>query len=143
MKNWKLWLLIVALVIAQPLLAQSRDHDQGHGHDHGEGDHGEMDAQMAAFIEIAQPSAEHEFLRRLEGSWTANARFWMATGAPPNESTGVSTNRMILGGRFLQSSYEGPSPFGVGNFKGAHDDRRVSEPDGRHGQDEGCDDDHQ
>src|SRR6187549_847720 len=51
---------------------------------------------------------------------------WMSPGAPPQESTGTSENKWVLGGRFVQQSHEGNfmgQPFsGVGytgydNFK--------------------------
>jgi hypothetical protein len=73
--------------------------------------------QMAAWMETANPSTEHEFLKKLVGTWKSNVKMWMQPGAPPVESTGTMTNEMILGGRFLRSSYAGGSPMG-GEFGG-------------------------
>ena len=71
-----------------------------------------MDEEMAAWMEYAAPAAEHEYLKRREGTWKARTRFWMKPGDPPAESEGTMTNTLILGGRFLQSSYEGNTPWG-------------------------------
>ena len=72
----------------------------------------EMDAKMAAWMEFASPSKEHEFLKRLEGAWKAQCKFWMQPGAPPQESEGTLKATLILGGRFLQSHYEGKTTWG-------------------------------
>lgn len=68
--------------------------------------------QMAAWMEVASPGQEHEFLKKMEGSWKAKTKFWMDPSQPPQESEGTMTAKMILGGRFLQSSYEGKTPWG-------------------------------
>ncbi len=58
-------------------------------------------ARMARLAELARPGPEHERLAALEGSWDVTF-----TG-PGISLTGVATNRMILGGRFLASSVTG------------------------------------
>ncbi len=76
-----------------------------------------MHEEMASGMALSEPSKEHEFLERLVGTWNAKTRFWMAPDAPPIENAGVSTNEMILGGRFLRSNFVGEmfGPFeGVG-----------------------------
>jgi hypothetical protein len=55
------------------------------------------------------------------GVWDAKAKFWMAPGAPPAESTGVMTNTAVLDGRFIHEEYHsadtmGMSFHGVGFF---------------------------
>ncbi len=60
-----------------------------------------MDACMAA----AMTTAEHELLKAFEGTWKAEAKLWMDPSAEPMVSTGVMTNRLILGGRFLEHDY--------------------------------------
>lgn len=65
-----------------------------------------MDEQMAAWMKYANPGEAHGFLRRLEGSWEAKATFWMKPGDPPVESTGRTASKLILGGRFLQTTYD-------------------------------------
>lgn len=68
--------------------------------------------QMAAWMEFASPSKEHEYLKRMEGVWNAKTTFWMGPGTEPQVSEGTMTGEMILGGRFLQSTYEGKTPWG-------------------------------
>ena len=105
--------LIAGLVLVPGQLAAQHDHD--HGNEPGQGH--EMNEEMAAWIALSEPSTEHEFLERLVGTWNAKTRFWMVPDAAPIESAGVSTNEMILGGRFLQSKFVGEmfGPFeGVG-----------------------------
>jgi hypothetical protein len=41
------------------------------------------------------------------GTWEQTVKFWMKPGAEPAEMKGNSINRMILGGRFLQSDVKG------------------------------------
>ena len=114
MKNRSI-VLAVALIAALflvpgPLTAQ----DQRKADSPGRGDAPAMTDEMAAWMELAAPSKEHEFLQKLEGKWNATTTLWMEPGAPPTTAQGFAQNEMILGGRFLQSSYEGQlfdSPF--------------------------------
>lgn len=71
-----------------------------------------MEDAMAAWAKYAEPGEEHAYLQRMEGSWNARVKFWMQPGADPQESEGKMSNQLILGGRFLQSNYEGDTPMG-------------------------------
>ena len=100
---------VAGLVLVPGQLAAQHDPDQGQGHEPNE--------EMAAWTALSEPSEEHGFLEKLVGTWNAKTRFWMAPNAPPIENEGVSTNEMILGGRFLRSSFVGEmfGPFeGIG-----------------------------
>lgn len=55
----------------------------------------------------ATPGEHHRHLEKLVGNWTTETTFWAAPGAPPAESTGAAEHRMILGDRFLVTSYKG------------------------------------
>jgi hypothetical protein len=68
--------------------------------------------QMAAWMAVSAPSEEHGFLERMEGTWKAKTSFWMDPTQSPQVSEGTMTGKMILGGRFLQSNYEGNTPWG-------------------------------
>jgi len=76
------------------------------------------DAMMAAWQKAMTPSEGHRRLEPMVGSWNAKTTFVMAPGAPPSVSDGVSENRWVLGGRFLEQVYRGLSmgmPFeGIG-----------------------------
>jgi hypothetical protein len=56
---------------------------------------------MAAVMELMQPGPEHERLKLFEGEWDMSTRMWMP-GQPEIKTDGTSTNRLILGGRFLE-----------------------------------------
>lgn len=70
------------------------------------------DEMMQAWMKVAAPAEEHEFLKRLAGDWNAQTKFWMAPDTPPTESAGTMKGVMLLGDRFLQSTYEGDTPWG-------------------------------
>ena len=62
---------------------------------------------MALMMEIATPGVEHGYLAAMTGTWDAEITFWMTPDAPPQRSTGVLVNRMVLGGRFLRGDFSG------------------------------------
>lgn len=63
------------------------------------------DACMAA----GELTAEHELLKRFEGTWRAEVKMWMGpgpeTGAEPMVSRGTMRNTPIFGGRFVEQDY--------------------------------------
>jgi len=71
------------------------------------GAHGSMDRMQAYQMELTRPGKAHELLAPLSGSWTMKIRMWPAPGAEPIESSGTSTNEMILGERFLRLESRG------------------------------------
>ena len=75
-------------------------------------------AMMEKWVQVATPGAGHKWLEPLIGTWDAKITVWMAPGAPPQESTGSSESKWVLGGRFVEQRYEGAfmgQPFsGVG-----------------------------
>ncbi len=86
----------------------------------------EGEEMMAMWKEISTPGAAHRKLDRFVGSWDVTTRLWMSPTDPPEESEGTSTDRWILGGRFLQSEmhgsmmgmpFEGMGLLGYDNFK--------------------------
>ena len=58
--------------------------------------------QVARFRAAAQPGPEHEMLGSLVGEWDLIVRAWPEPGADSTEAVGRGTNRMLLGGRFLE-----------------------------------------
>ena len=59
--------------------------------------------QKKAMVERGQPGAPHRELAALEGRWTQEVTYSM--GATAMKGRGTTTNRMILGGRFLVSEH--------------------------------------
>lgn len=62
--------------------------------------------EMQVWMEYMTPGWAHEMLAKSEGEWTADISMWMAPGTEPTKSIGESVNKMILGGRYLQSTYK-------------------------------------
>jgi hypothetical protein len=69
---------------------------------------------IARAQELMAPGPEHRVLAGLAGTWDQEIRMWPEPGAPPMALQAVSENRMILGGRFLESR----STFEFGGTKG-------------------------
>jgi len=64
-------------------------------------------ARQQQLREASQPGPEHELLARLTGTFEMDISMFMAPGEEPLKSTGKTTNRMILDGRFLEMRGEG------------------------------------
>jgi hypothetical protein len=78
---------------------------------------GEKEPPSLADIEKAsRPGPEHKVLDPLAGEWTYTAKCWMKPGEGPQEMSGKSTRRWILGGRFLQEEVGNEKP--AADFKG-------------------------
>ena len=58
------------------------------------------------FAGLAAPTEEHTRLEAFVGTFAAEVKIWMGPGEP-NVTTGVMTNSMDLGGRFLRQIYQG------------------------------------
>src|SRR5689334_16391259 len=67
----------------------------------------EKKAEMEQWAKYANPGKPHEYLKAMEGTWTSHSKMWMDEKSPPQESTGTSENKLIMGGRFLQQDYHG------------------------------------
>lgn len=66
-----------------------------------------MSNEHEQWMKLARPGPHHEILKRMEGTFDSKARFWMAPGAPPMDSTGRMVNTLLLGGRVLEHKYKG------------------------------------
>jgi hypothetical protein len=53
------------------------------------------------------PGKEHQMMASWNGSWTGEVTMWMTPGAPPTQSKVITTNKMILGGRYQQATHKG------------------------------------
>ncbi|MBI4161619.1 MAG: DUF1579 domain-containing protein [Acidobacteria bacterium] len=82
------------------------------------GEPSEQDAMMAEWMKAAQPGEHHAHLGKMAGTWKAQTRHWMQPGAEAQVTEGKATFKPVLGGRFIQSTFEGDfmgQPFhGVG-----------------------------
>lgn len=69
--------------------------------------------QIQAMLAEMMPGAEHRILAGLEGRWSLEITYNMGgPQAKPVTTRGTATNRMILGGRFLQSEGVSDNPMG-------------------------------
>ena len=67
----------------------------------------EQQAMMAAFERAMTPGPEHKMLEAMAGEWTYTSKMWMDPAAPLQESSGTSSFKSILGGRFVQHEHRG------------------------------------
>jgi len=67
----------------------------------------DQQAMMKAWQDYMTPGEIHKMLGKADGEWTYEATVWMTPGAPPDKSTGTAVNKMILGGRYQQSTHSG------------------------------------
>lgn len=62
---------------------------------------------MKAWTDYMTPGTVHEMLAKSNGEWSEEITFWMDPGSQPSKASGSVTNKMILGGRYQQSTYTG------------------------------------
>lgn len=67
----------------------------------------ETPAPAMTFEAYATPGPEHKTLALSSGRWDAEVTSWWVPGQPPSKSTLVTENKMILGGRYQQSTSKG------------------------------------
>lgn len=64
-------------------------------------------AKQAEMMRLSQPGPEHKMLAKYEGTFDMEINYYTAPGQTPMKMTGTATNKMILDGRFLESTGEG------------------------------------
>lgn len=83
------------------------------------------EAMMKKWMEVASPKAEHEMLAKSAGEWDYTMTFWMGPDAPPQSAKGTCSDKVINGGRVVESDmsgemmgmpYEGHGHTGYDNF---------------------------
>ena len=113
MRNLRFILIgvIVMASFAGSLLAA--DHPQQSTEHPGQMSEADM---MKAYTAAATPGAEHAMLAKSAGKWKVAMQTWIDPSASPMTSEGTEVSEMVLGGRFVQSSFNGSGP--VGPFTG-------------------------
>jgi len=83
-------------------------------------------AAMKKWMDYMTPGDMQKELAKSEGEWETETTVWMAPNTPPMTSKGTCTNKMIMGGRFLESKhtstfmnmpFEGVGTYGYDNAK--------------------------
>lgn len=67
----------------------------------------EMTEEQKVWMEYMTPGQFHSLLAEHVGEWDAKISFWMQPGEEPTVSTGSAKNEMIMGGRYLKSTFSG------------------------------------
>lgn len=62
---------------------------------------------MKTMMEAGTPGQQHTMLAKGDGRWTAETTMWMAPDAPPMKAKSSAVNKMVLGGRYQQTSFKG------------------------------------
>lgn len=93
----KVWVATGLLLLSMSALAQEKPPEMS----------AEEKKMMEAWMKYMTPSEGHKLLDGMVGTWETKNTFWQAPGAPPMESSGVSENRWIMGGRVLEQKFEG------------------------------------
>jgi hypothetical protein len=65
------------------------------------------EAQMKAWMDYMTPGEAHKIMSSWDGNWTADISMWMAPGTEATKSTGTSSNKMALGGRYQVGTFSG------------------------------------
>lgn len=70
-----------------------------------------MDAKMMEMMKkheaYATPGSPHKMLADMAGQWNYTSKYWMDPQKPAEESTGTSSMKMVMGGRWLQQEMKG------------------------------------
>lgn len=76
----------------------------------------QSEEDMKKWATYMTPADAHKKMASWNGEWNGDITMWMAPGAPPAKSTGTAVNKMIMGGRYQQSTHTGE--FGGMPFEG-------------------------
>lgn len=69
----------------------------------------EQQAMMEAMQKAGAVGPNHKLLQSFVGEWSYTMKYWMNPAAPPEESTGSSSFRSLMDGRFVQHEHKGTS----------------------------------
>lgn len=61
------------------------------------------DVTVEKLTKAQEPAEQHRMLSALSGTWYYNLQYWTDENAEAQASSGLMTNEMVLGGRFLSS----------------------------------------
>ena len=98
-----LTLLTVPLWVA----CATTDHDTAAGSGGKSAMTDDPQAMWAEYEKLGTPGEHHKKLEPMVGRFKTTTRMWMDPSQPPEESTGSSDNKWILGNRFVRSEYKG------------------------------------
>jgi len=102
----------LAAIISLPAVAQDKDKEKGkHKEAEKAGQSGQPNEadMMAMMMALAKPGENHKMLTQTVGNWTYKLKAWMSPdpNVPPQESSGTSVTREIMGGRYVVTDHAG------------------------------------
>jgi hypothetical protein len=62
---------------------------------------------MKTMMEAGTPGQQHAMLAKADGKWTAETTMWMSPEAAPVTAKSTAVNKMVLGGRYQETSFKG------------------------------------
>lgn len=62
---------------------------------------------MTNWMAYMQPTAPHDMMKNWDGAWEEEITMWHVPGAPPEVSKASCVNKMIMGGRYQESTTKG------------------------------------
>lgn len=95
----KAWTLVCTLLVSAALYAADPPKKSEPS--------AEEKAAMEAMMKAATPGEAHKKLDGMVGTWSAKVTMWPAPGVPPQVSTGTSTAKWVMGGRFIEENFTG------------------------------------
>ena len=63
--------------------------------------------EMKAWMENATPAEAHKMMAKSDGKWKGESTMWPSDGGTPSKSSIEMTNKMIMGGRYQQTTIKG------------------------------------
>jgi hypothetical protein len=67
----------------------------------------QTDAEIKALQAYMTPGEMHKMMAMVEGEWTTDGKMWMDPKGQPVASKGEASYKMILGGRYQESTFRG------------------------------------
>lgn len=110
-KSWSVLAIALFTVLVVPVVAVATDEGES-----------QMSPEERAMMEKWQaymtPGEPHQFLAKMVGTWEFTTKMWQQPGAEAETSTGTSTMKSIMDGRYvvehLDSTFSGQSFKGMG-----------------------------
>lgn len=78
-------------------------------------------AMMEMMAKVATPGEQHKKLEPFVGTFDTKLKFWMDPSKPPEETSGKTETKWVLGNRYLEQHYDGTfmgQPFSGIGFTG-------------------------
>jgi len=63
--------------------------------------------EMKKWMDFMTPSEVHKMMAKSDGEWSEEIQMWMDPGAPSQTMHASCVNKMILGGRYQESTHNG------------------------------------